>query len=82
MQASEPLVALYRHAWVGLALVFAYYSLAVIVLRWRPQRIVTVTKYEPPTGISAAVAAFLWERGRCERAFAAAFISLASKTDF
>jgi hypothetical protein len=78
MQTSDPLLVLYRHAWVGLAFVSAYYILAVIAFRWRPQRSAIVTKYEPPPGISAAVAAFLWERGRYERAFAAAFISLAS----
>ena len=78
MQTSEPLLVAYRHAWVGLAFVSAYYILAVIAFRWRPQRAAIVTKYEPPTGISAAVAALLWERGRCERAFAAAVISLAS----
>jgi hypothetical protein len=69
----------YHWAWIGLAVVAGYYVAMAVVLRWRPQRRVSMTRYEPPLGISPAVAAYLFENGRCERAFAAALISLASK---
>jgi hypothetical protein len=38
-----------------------------------------VVLYEPPSGISPAVASFLFENGQSERAFAVALISLARK---
>jgi hypothetical protein len=79
LQTSDSSALVYQQAWVGVALVFAYYLLATIAFRWRWRTAVTVTKYEPPQGISPAIAAFLWERGRCERAFAAAFVSAAAK---
>jgi hypothetical protein len=69
----------YHWAWIGLAVVAGYYVAMAVVLRWRPQRRVSVTRYEPPLGISPAVAAYLFENGRCERAFAAALVSLAAK---
>jgi hypothetical protein len=69
----------YRWAWIGLAVVTGYYMAMAVALRWRPQRRVSVTRYEPPSRISPAVAAYLFENGRCERAFAAALVSLAAK---
>jgi hypothetical protein len=78
VQVSDSSAVVYQ-AWTGVALVFAYYLLATVAFRWRWRTGVTVTKYEPPQGISPAIAAFLWERGRCERAFAAAFVSAAAK---
>jgi Predicted membrane protein (DUF2207) len=71
--------AVLLHAWVGIALVFAYYAFAAALLRWRARPSILVTKYEPPAGMSPAVAAFLWERGRYERAFAATCVALASQ---
>ncbi|MFZ0637751.1 MAG: hypothetical protein WAM08_19680 [Candidatus Acidiferrales bacterium] len=38
-----------------------------------------MTRYEPPQGISPAVAAYLVDNGRPERAFASALVSLAAK---
>jgi hypothetical protein len=68
----------YNFAWAGLACVFVYYTAATILLRMRPSPVVP-TRYEPPPGASPAVAAYLFENGRCERAFAAAIASLAVK---
>lgn len=68
----------YVYAWLALACVFLYYAAATIFLRWRPGRPVQ-TLYEPPTGASPAIAAYLFENGRCERAFASALASLAVK---
>ena len=76
---SQILSQAYPLAWIGVLILFAYYAVMAIVLRWRPRRRVRVIRYEPPQGISAAVAAFLLENGRCERAFAAALVSLAAR---
>ncbi len=76
---SHILSETYPLAWMGVLVLLAYYAVMAIVLRWTPQRKVRVIRYEPPQGISAAVAAFLMENGRCERAFAAALVSLATK---
>lgn len=77
--ASDALPLVYTQAWIALGLILAYYILMTAVLRWRPQRRVTMARYEPPHGISPAIAAYLVESGRCERAFAAALVSLAAK---
>jgi len=76
---AEASAEAYTLAWIGLGLVLAYYIVVTIALRLRPQRRVVVTRYVPPEGISPAVAAYLAERGLCERAFAAALVSLAAK---
>jgi hypothetical protein len=78
---SQILSQPYPLAWMGVLILLAYYAVVAIILRWKPQRNVQVIRYEPPQGISPAVAAFLWENGRCERAFAAALISLAARGD-
>lgn len=70
---------LYTIAWVGLLIIFGMYAAVGLILRWRPRRLVQVIRYTPPDGISPAVAACLMESGRCERAFAAALVSLAVK---
>jgi hypothetical protein len=70
---------LYTIAWVGLLAIFIFYIVVGCALRWPVQRTVRVTRYDPPQGISPAVAAFLVESGRCERSFAAALVSLATK---
>jgi Predicted membrane protein (DUF2207) len=64
--------------WTCVALTFAYYLAVAIALHWRPARRIAVTSYEPPRGISPALAAYLFENGRYERAFAAALVSLAA----
>jgi hypothetical protein len=61
---------------VGILLIF--YLGTVVGLRWTPKT-TTVTQYDPPPGVSPALAAYLRDNGKCERAFAAALVSLASK---
>jgi hypothetical protein len=77
--ASDAPQNVYTVAWIAQATVLLYYVVAAVVLRWGPRRGVGVTQYEPPEGISPAVTAFLLDNGRCERAFAAAIVSLAAK---
>jgi hypothetical protein len=69
----------YNWAWGTVAAVFLYYTAAAIFVHWRRTRSVGVTKYEPPPDTSPALAAFLYENGKCERAFAASIVSLAVK---
>src|SRR5580704_16052434 len=71
--------SVYALAWICLAIVFAYYGLVSIALHWKQEHKAAVTVYVPPANISPALAAYLFENGRCERAFAAALVSLASK---
>jgi Predicted membrane protein (DUF2207) len=66
----------YVSAWVGLGGVFLYYLAAAVLWRWVPRRSIP-TAYEPPAGTSPALAAYLFENGRCERAFAAGLAALA-----
>ncbi|HWZ82388.1 MAG TPA: hypothetical protein VNW47_07185, partial [Terriglobales bacterium] len=66
-------------AWYGLATAAGYYFLAGIALRWRPRKRVCVVRYEPPKGISPAVAAYLWQRGVSEKPFVVALINMAAK---
>jgi hypothetical protein len=61
---------------IGILLIF--YLCTVIALRWTPKT-TTVTQYDPPAGVSPALAAYLRDNGKHERAFAAALVSLASK---
>jgi Predicted membrane protein (DUF2207) len=65
--------------WTCVALLFAYYVIVAIALHWRPKRNAGVTQYAAPSGISPALAAYLFENGRYERAFAAALVSLAAQ---
>jgi Predicted membrane protein (DUF2207) len=76
---SDAPAYIYQLAWISVGVVCAYYAVATVVLHWSSRRSVGVTRYEPPQGISPGVAAYLMEGGRCERAFAAAVISLAAK---
>lgn len=64
---------------IGLGLIALYYALAAVALRWRRNPGPVATLYDPPQDISPALAAYLFENGNCERAFAAALVSLASK---
>jgi hypothetical protein len=70
---------LYAHAWYGLLILAAIYIAIGAALRWQPQHIVRVTRYDPPEDISPAMAAVLIDHGRCDRAFAVALVSLAAK---
>lgn len=71
--------SIYGLAWIGVALTFVYFLIVAIALHWKSAHTVDVTRYEPPENVSPALAAYLIENGRCERAFAAAIISLAAK---
>jgi hypothetical protein len=66
----------YVSAWVGLGGMFLYYLAAAVLWRWAPRGPIPTT-YEPPAGTSPALAAYLFENGRCERAFAAGLAALA-----
>ena len=77
--ATDVSAQLYSIAWGGLLVILAFYVGGGVALRWRPQRTVVVARYEPPRGLSPAIAALLVENGRCERSFAVALISLATK---
>jgi hypothetical protein len=72
-------ISIYALAWIGVALTLIYFLIVTISLHWKSAHMVDVTRYEPPADVSPALAAFLIENGRCERAFAAALISLAAK---
>jgi hypothetical protein len=77
--ASDAPSFIYLQAWVGLGIVLAYYVVLSVVFRAGTGRSIGVTQYDPPRGISPAVAANLTENGLYERAFAAALVSLTSK---
>ncbi|MGA8025375.1 MAG: hypothetical protein WB990_20575, partial [Candidatus Acidiferrales bacterium] len=63
---------------VAIGILVIFYLGTVIALRWTPKT-TRVTQYDPPEQVSPALAAYLRDNGRCERAFAAALVSLASK---
>ncbi len=80
MQAiSDAPAFLYSQAWIGLGIIVVYYVGLSVIFRARTRRPIGVTQYEPPKGISPAVAANLRESGRYERAFASALVSLSAK---
>lgn len=76
---AHPAEGLRILAWDGLGAVAAYYCLAALVLRCRRHRGVRVVKYEPPAGISPAVAAYLLERGVSDKPFVVAIVNMATK---
>ena len=63
---------------VAIGILVIFYLGTVIALRWTPKT-TRVTQYDPPEQVSPALAAYLRDNGRCERAFSAALVSLASK---
>lgn len=68
-------------AWSVLAVVAVGFAFAAALLRlstFAPRS--RVVRYEPPSGISASLAAYLKDNGRCERAFATGIISLAEQS--
>ena len=69
----------YLQSWGGLAAVFVYYLLATVIVHWTGKRTIEMTRYYPPDGISPGLAGCLYQKGRSERAFAAALISLIAK---
>jgi hypothetical protein len=76
---SDGTFSIYALAWIGVGLTFVYFLIVAIALHWKSGHAVDVTRYEPPENVSPALAAYLIENGRCERAFAAALVSLAAK---
>jgi hypothetical protein len=79
LSGADAPASAYMQAWAGLALVFLYYAIAMLLLRDSQPSNISVTSYEPPRDLSPALAGYLFENGRCERAFAAALVSLAVK---
>ena len=77
--ASHPEEQMRALAWYGLVVVAVYYFLASMALRWRHRSGVRVTQYDPPPGVSPAVAAYLWERGVSDKPFVVALMHMASK---
>jgi hypothetical protein len=69
---------IYSLDWVCIGILLIFYVGTAVALRWTPKA-TTVTQYDPPDGVSPALAAYLRDNGRYERAFAAALVSLASK---
>lgn len=63
-----------------LGMVAIYFSVVAIAIRIAPRPKARVAEYQPPPNVSPALAAYLMENGRAERAFAAALISLACKS--
>lgn len=66
-------------AWYGLGVVAAYFILASLALRWQRRGGVHMAQYDPPPGISPAVAAYLWGRGMTDKPFVVALLNMASK---
>ena len=64
---------------VALIFVLLYFVVVALAIRIFEPRPVLVAQYEPPRGISPAVAAWLLERGALPRALAAAIVNMAPK---
>jgi hypothetical protein len=62
-----------------LILVTGYYLVAVMVIRFPEKPRVVVERYEPPKGVSPAIASWLFEPGDLPRAIAAALMNMAAK---
>ena|SRR5579863_805011 len=75
----DPEWRLHMLGWCGLAVVSLYYCLASIALRWRPRRDSRVVRYQPPSGISPATAAYLFERGASDKPLAVAIVNMVAK---
>lgn len=69
----------YGFAALALLFVFLYFVLVSGILRIPRSQRVYVARYEPPSGASPGVAAWLCERGRLPRAIAAALVNMAAK---
>lgn len=64
---------------VALIFVLLYFVVVALAIRIFEPRPVLVAQYEPPRGISPAVAAWLLERGALPRALGAAIVNMAPK---
>lgn len=69
----------YGPAVLALLFVFAYLSLVALLLRWPGPPRVLVPSYQPPAGVSPAVAAWLLSPGDLPRSMAAAAVNMAAK---
>jgi len=74
--SAEPL---HLVAWYGVSAVTLYLALGSLALRWRPRTGTRVASYEPPKGISPALAAYLLERGVTDKPFVVAIVNMAAK---
>lgn len=68
----------YTPAILALVFVTAYFALMVLIVRRPGPQSVSVPRYQPPPGVSPAVAAWLLERD-LSRAVAAALVNMAAK---
>jgi len=76
---SHPEEQMRALAWYGLVVAAVYYLLASVALRWRRRSGARVAQYDPPPGISPAVAAYLWEHGVGDKPFVVAMANMACK---
>ena len=75
----DDFATVYGLAALALLFVFLYFVLVSGILRIPQSQRVSVARYEPPSGASPGVAAWLCERGRLPRAIAAALVNMAAK---
>jgi hypothetical protein len=77
MSLLSALSAVPSIAFAGTVAVILYYALVWLLFGRSPRRGPIVVRYEPPDGMSAAAARYLWKGGFDERGFTAAILSLA-----
>lgn len=75
----DPGWRLHVAGWFGVATVALYFCIASIALRWRVRTGTRVVRYEPPSGISPATAAYLFDRGVTDKPLAVALVNMAAK---
>jgi hypothetical protein len=68
----------YTPAVLALVLITVYFVLVFLITRRRDPQRVSVTRYQPPPGVSPAIAAWLFERD-LSRAMAAALVNMSAK---
>jgi Predicted membrane protein (DUF2207) len=66
-------------AWYGLAIVAGYLFAVSVVLRLRQRSRARMPRYQPPPGVSPAVACYLREGGASEKPVAVALVNMAAK---
>lgn len=70
----------YGLAGLALALILLYFVAMMFLMRLSETRTTALVRYEPPTGASPGVAAWLLERGDLSRAMASAIVNMAAKS--
>jgi hypothetical protein len=68
----------YGYSVAALVIATAYFVLAALVVHWPGPAHVSVPRFQPPSGVSPGVAAWLLERNLA-RAMAAALVNMAAK---